>query len=300
MEVLMASGIQQLGYVVFEVSELDVWEEFATKILGLMLVDRQEDGGFRLRNDEYKHRFIVTPGPKDDCVAVGLVMDDVKAAEALRTRLHEAGVETTDGSQADLDARAVDSLFRFIEPGGNTVEIVTGLAKTTDALVTPLVPSGFVAGDLGFGHIVMRSKDRVESERFFCDVVGFTLSDHIICDLGGYKVDIAFTHVNPRHHSVAFGAGLPKQIHHFLIQVGSIDDLGAAFDRVTDAGIRVIQTIGRHPNDRMISFYAQTPSGFEFEYGYGAREIGEGWEPTTYDHISEWGHRRPPYTRPRK
>src|SRR5690625_6799413 len=112
MEVLMASGIQQLGYVVFEVSELDVWEEFSSDLLGLMLVDRQEDGGFRLRNDEYKHRFIVTPGPKDDCVAVGLVMDDVKAAEALRTRLHEAGVETTDGSQADLDARAVDSLFR--------------------------------------------------------------------------------------------------------------------------------------------------------------------------------------------
>lgn len=296
----MASGIQQLGYVVFEVSELDVWEEFMTKVLGVMLVDRQKDGGFRCRNDEYVHRFIVTPGEADDCVAIGLVMDDVDAAEALRKRLHDADVKTTDGSKDDCAARGVDTLFRFTEPGGNTVEIVTGLATTDDTLVTPLVPSGFVAGDLGFGHVVMRAKDREASERFFCDVVGFNLSDHIVVDLGGYKVDIAFTHVNPRHHSVAFGAGLPKRIHHFLVQVNSIDDLGAAFDRVTDAGLRIVQTIGRHPNDRMISFYAQTPSGFEFEYGYGAREIGEGWEPTTYDHISEWGHRRPPYTRPRK
>lgn len=296
----MAHGIQQLGYVVFEVSELDVWEEFGTKILGLMLTERQEDGGFRLRNDGYAHRIIVTPGPADDCVGIGLVMDDVAAAEALRQRLKDAGVESTDGDAAYCAARGVDTLYYFTEPAGNTVEVVTGLARTDEPLVTPLVPGGFEAEGLGFGHIVMRAKDREASERFFCDVVGFELSDHIICDLGGYKVDIAFTHINQRHHSVAFGAGLPKRIHHFLIQVNSIDDLGAAFDRVTDAGIRVIQTIGRHPNDRMISFYAQTPSGFEFEYGTGAREIHDGWEPTTYDHISEWGHRRPPYRRPQK
>src|SRR5699024_3105989 len=101
MEVHMAQGIQQLGYVVFEVSELDVWEEFTTKILGLMLVDRQPDGGFRLRNDEYAHRFIVTPGDADDCVAIGLVMDDVDAAQALRGRLKDANVETRDANAED-------------------------------------------------------------------------------------------------------------------------------------------------------------------------------------------------------
>ena len=293
------SGIQQLGYVVFEVSDLNEWESFAQDVLGLMLVDRQADGGFRLRNDEYCHRILVTPGESDDCVAVGLVMDDVAGAEALRARLHEAGVETSDGAPELIKNRGVETLFTFREPAGNTVEVVTGLGRASAPLDHPVVPGGFVAGDLGFGHIVMRARDREVSERFFCDVVGFQLSDHIVCDLGGYTVDIAFTHVNPRHHSVAFGTNLPKRIHHFLIQVNSLDDLGAAFDRTVDAGLRVIQTIGRHPNDRMVSFYAQTPSGFEFEYGYGAREIGENWEPTTYDHISEWGHRRPPYRRPR-
>lgn len=294
------SGIQQLGYLVFEVSELEEWEDFGTKVLGLMLVDRQEDGGFRLRNDGYRHRIIVTPGPKDDCVGIGLVMNDVAAADALRKRLNDEGVETTDASAELIKSRGVETMFSFREPAGNTVEVVTGLARATDALVHPLVPGGFVAEELGAGHVVMRARSREASERFFCDIVGFKLSDHIICDIGGYKVDIAFTHVNPRHHSVAFGENLPKRIHHFLIQVNTLDDLGAAYDRATDAGIRINQTIGRHPNDRMVSFYAQTPSGFEFEYGFGAREVGDDWEPTTYDHISEWGHRRPPYPRPRQ
>lgn len=295
------SGIEQLGYVVFEVSDLEEWEQFATHVLGLMVSERFADGGFSLRNDGYKHRIFVTPGPADDCVAVGLACEDEAAMQALRARLEANDVQTHDASDALLAARDVAGMFTFIEPAGNTVEVVYGMAKTDVPLVSKTVASGFVADDLGFGHIVMRSRSREESERFFCDIVGFVLSDHIICDIGGYKVDIAFTHVNPRHHSVAFGTNLPKRIHHFLIQVNSLDDVGMAFDRAVDAGVRITQTIGRHPNDQMVSFYAQTPSGFEFEYGWGARTVDDAtWEPAVYSRISDWGHRRPPYRRPKQ
>lgn len=293
------SEVEQLGYVVFEVSDLERWEHFATHVLGLMLSERRDDG-FSLRNDDWKHRIYVREGDADDCVAVGLMVADEAAAGQLRARLEEHGVDTADGDEAVIKAREVDGMFTFVEPAGQTVEVFWGPTLADEPLVSKTVKSGFVAEELGFGHIVMRAKDREQSERFFCDIVGFTLSDHIVVDLGGYKVDIAFTHVNPRHHSVAFGAGLPKRIHHFLIQVESLDDLGAAYDRAVDNGVRITQTIGRHPNDRMVSFYAQTPSGFEFEYGWDGRLVDdETWEPTTYDHISEWGHRRPPYRRPK-
>ena len=39
----------------------------------------------------------------------------------------------------------------------------------------------------------------------------------------------------------------------------------------------------------MFSFYGYTPSGFHFEFGSGAIEIGEGWESTTHGKVSEWG-----------
>jgi 2,3-dihydroxybiphenyl 1,2-dioxygenase len=293
------SEVEQLGYVVFEVSDLERWEHFATHVLGLMLSTRTDDG-FTLRNDSWKHRIYIREGEADDCVAVGLMVADESAAQSLRDRLEENDVETSDASDELIEAREVDGMFTFIEPAGQTMEVFWGPTMSDEPVKSKTVKSGFVADELGFGHIVMRANDREESERFFCDIVGFTLSDHIICDLGGYKVDIAFTHVNPRHHSVAFGEKLPKSIHHFLIQVKSLDDVGAAYDRAVDNGVRITQTIGRHPNDRMVSFYAQSPSGFEFEYGWGAREVDDAtWEPTTYDHISEWGHRRPPYRRPK-
>ncbi len=53
-------------------------------------------------------------------------------------------------------------------------------------------------------------------------------------------------------------------------------------------------TLGRHTNDHMTSFYANTPSGFFVEYGWGGRVIDPGsWAPhETYDGPSLWGHER--------
>jgi hypothetical protein len=85
-----------------------------------------------------------------------------------------------------------------------------------------------------------------------------------------------------------------------MLEARSIDDVGLAFDRTLRSGAKIIQTLGRHPNDRMFSFYAKTPSGFQFEFGWGGRIVDDSvWEPTTYDCISEWGHRRPPRRRPK-
>jgi hypothetical protein len=106
-------------------------------------------------------------------------------------------------------------------------------------------------------------------------------------------IRITFMHFNARHHSIALGAGLPKHLHHFMLQLNDMRDVGLALDRVVDHGVRVVQTLGQHPNDKMISFYSETPSGFEVELGWGGRTITEGWEPETHGIWTEWGHRPP-------
>ncbi len=58
-------------------------------------------------------------------------------------------------------------------------------------------------------------------------------------------------------------------------------------------GIPIASTLGRHTNDRMTSFYAVTPSGFQIEYGRGGVKIDDTtWDVRTYD-ASTWGHRTP-------
>jgi len=42
----------------------------------------------------------------------------------------------------------------------------------------------------------------------------------------------------------------------------------------------------------MVSFYVETPSGFELEYGYDAIQVDpRTWRMARYDKISSWGHK---------
>jgi hypothetical protein len=81
-----------------------------------------------------------------------------------------------------------------------------------------------------------------------------------------------------------------------MLEARSMDDVGLAFDRTLKDGLKIMHTLGRHPNDRMFSFYAKTPSGFQFEFGWGGREVDDAtWVPGEYHQISEWGHHPPQF-----
>jgi 2,3-dihydroxybiphenyl 1,2-dioxygenase len=285
--------IAQLGQLVFEVADLAAWETFATQVLGLELGARLPGGGFTLRLDDRAQRITVVPGPADDLAAIVLETD---ALDDLVARLRRTGVAV---AEADGAPRGVARRVTLVDPSGIPVELTTPGAPG-ERPCRPTHGAGFVAGDLGLGHIVLSADDRDASRRFYEELLGFRLSDRIVADVHGHKADLLFFHCNPRHHTLALGDRLDKRLHHFMVEVTGIDDVGAAFDRALRHGARVMHTIGRHPNDRMVSFYATTPSGFQFELGHGARVIDDAtWEPQVYDHISEWGHHPPQLLRRR-
>ena len=87
----------------------------------------------------------------------------------------------------------------------------------------------------------------------------------------------------------------PKtRINHFMLQLGSMDDVGRTYDQVADEHIPIYMTLGKHNNDYMTSFYMGNPSGFGVEYGWGARTIDDScWQVEHLTTGSFWGHRRP-------
>lgn len=294
------SGIEQLGYMAFGVSDLPAWEKFMTKTLGLGLSKRHDDGSMAFRMDGHAQRFLIVPG-RDDLAFVGWQCFSKEAMETLAASLVAKGIEVKRGTDEGRALRRVADYVSFRDPSNNPIELCWGPEAGAGDFRSDYVGSGFNADELGLGHFVIRSKDRTEGERFYIDNLGFKLSDYIICEIGGFQVDIAFLHINGRHHSLAIGGPLQHRLHHFMIEVNALDDVGLAYDRAQDHGVIIEQSLGRHPNDKMFSFYAQTPSGFQFEFGYGGRIVNdETWKPTTYNMISEWGHRRVPRPKPKQ
>lgn len=297
----MINDIHSLAYFVFEVSDLGAWDHFLTRVIG---VEPGEQAGKELlpyRCDDRAARILLRHGPADDLMALGFEVSDRRSAEHLAKRIDGAGHRVQALESEEARARGMTGGFRTFEPGGVAIELCYEPCTATQPFRRELVRTGFITGNQGVGHLALRADDIAATRSYFERLLSFGLSDYIRCTLpGDFEVDITFLHVNARHHTVALGSGIPKHLHHFMLQMGSLDDVGAALDRALAHDVRVVQGLGRHPNDHMVSFYCVTPSGFECELGWGGRTVDEStWSPTTYDRISDWGHQSP-YRRPPK
>ena len=283
----------ELGYLGLEVSDLGAWRRFARDVLGLTIGAPRPDGALPLRMDGHAHRFLLHEGPADDVAYVGWELGDRAALDAVAGRLDRAGVGVRFGMAAEIAARGVQDLLWFEDPNGIRVELAHGPVMASEPFASDRMRSGFRTDGQGMGHVLVNARDSAETERFYREVLGFTLSDYVDTEVMGHPLHAVFLHVNPRHHSLAFAElPLPKRLHHVMLEVNSIDDVGAAFDRCQDLGVPLQRTLGRHQNDRMVSFYGYTPSGFCFEVGWGGRQIDDrSWEVKVYHGVSDWGHR---------
>lgn len=291
--------IRCLGYVGFAATDVDAWRNFATRVLGLMPGEAAADEA-RFRLDEQAWRIAVQPGATDDLAYVGFEVAGPADLAAACARLEGAGVAVTRDA-AITAARGVTDLLQCCDPDGLAVEIYYGASERTEQpFASPAGVSGFVTGDEGLGHVVLATRDIAKARAFYQDILGFRLSDIIRMRFGpDVAFDMEFYHCNPRHHTLALiPAPAPKRMHHFMLQARTLDDVGFALERAEAAQTPLTATLGRHTNDHMVSFYLRTPSGFEVEFGHGARTVDDAtWRIARHDAPSSWGHKRGPAQR---
>jgi 2,3-dihydroxybiphenyl 1,2-dioxygenase len=296
------SEIRNLGYVVLDVSDLPRWREFAT-VLGLQVGRQEGDRLLTLRMDNYEQRVVLEKGNKDELVAAGWELDSEEELDSYAEEVADLGIVVEKCSAEQAAERRVQKLYTCADPLGYRHEFYFGPSIEVAPFKSPsLAGPGFNTGPLGLGHLLVRSSDQEKSLDFCRRVLRLRLSDRIREEIApGVVVDATFFHTRTgRHHSLAV-ARFPgaKKLGHVMIEVQSMDDVGSAYDRCLQSGYTINAELGRHPNDRMFSFYVATPSGFSLEYGWGGIVIDDSnWQVKTHDRLSEWGHRRKPPTPP--
>jgi 2,3-dihydroxybiphenyl 1,2-dioxygenase len=280
--------LRALGYVGFGAADLDGWRQFGTGLVGLQAVERSASL-LAFRMDDRKQRIVIDRAMPDGARFFGWEVADAVALDQLGARLEAAKVGVVAEPQTLADSRRVRSLISFRDPAGNRLEAFYG-AEIAD---TPFSPgrsmSGFRTGPLGVGHAVLTVENIEAVMPFYVDVLGFGLSDYIEKPFRAY-----FFHINARHHSLALIETGRNGMHHLMVEMFSLDDVGQCYDIALSEPERVNVTLGRHTNDFMTSFYARTPSSFMVECGWGGRDI----EPKTWQPFemkagpSLWGHER--------
>lgn len=285
--------VRSLDHLRLRSPDPERWRTFGVDVLGMDPVD--VDGGIGFRIDEHPHRLVIVEGAR----GVDAIAFDVGSPSALASTAAAAagGATVTELAPAEAEAIGVSGAVRLTDPFGATVELVHGPRLLPDPPARRHV-SGFVTGELGAGHVVLGGTGAHAAVAFYRDVLGFEVrnTQRRAGSDASYPDDrIWFLGCNGRHHTVAlFERPGPCELVHFMVELATLDDVGRAHDRALAAGLPQRLTLGRHSNDRMVSFYTSTPDDFTVEVGCDGLVVPMGQPGYEAASGSLWGHARVP------
>ena len=275
-------GIRELGYVGLNVTDVDAWTDLFDRTLGVP--NTREKAGtdeiVLLGVDQFKYRLALYPSAEDRPRHVGWIVDSPGELDRITRRLIDAGFDVHDGTAEELTARGAIAVRWFTDPAGIRVEITLGQKRTP----RPSRPADATPGVTGLAHLVLASPELAQLRDLYESGLELKLTDYRAPGLYFYRC-------NATHHSIALASAPVASIHHLEIEHGSLDDVGRAFDRAQANKVPISISLGRHMNDKAISFYVKNPSGFHLEIAYGGIEVGDDWVPHDFGASDVWGHR---------
>ena len=307
--------IRSLGYVGFGAPDPKEWLQFGTDIIGVMpsralpgeswgtpmdpVRDMGSgpaskgsgvaaDGSVYLKLDDYQWRIAVHPHPTQRGILyMGFEIASAEDLEQAVVELQQSGFEARLGVQEEARQRSVTGIAFTKDPNGNSVELFYGPCK--DFKFHSKVGAKFKTGDLGLGHLNLFVSELAAANAFYQQTLGFKLSDYIKF---GPELSANFFHCNPRHHTLGLTrVGNINGLHHIMFEMENSDMVGQCLDRVNAAGIKVTSTLGRHTNDKVLSFYMSSPFGFEVEIGCEGLLLDKNWLPSEFCEGDVWGHK---------
>lgn len=275
--------IRSLAYVGLSTRDISAWAAFGEEVLGLP-AERVGPDRLLLRMDERGYRFDLRSGAEEGLSWLGWEVATAADMAAIERHLCESGVEVRRATAEECADRRVAGQIRVTDPAGIRHEIGYGQEADFRPLRLTRALTGYRTGEFGMGHAVIGVAEYVETVAFLVDTLGFRVSDT-------FDNMIAFLHCNPRHHSIALVHTEDTGLRHIMLESTSLDDVGSTIDVGLDRRI-VTRTLGRHSNDRAVSFYLSTPSGWEIEYGWDGLAVDrEDWSARQLiGPTSLWGH----------
>ena len=288
--------IKSLGYVTVQATDMHRWRRFAFDVLGFATGSGPDPDSLYLRMDERAARIIVSPGDIDKIVTVGWEVRDAADLGEIKRKLEAAGTPYKELSLTEADSRRVEEVIAFEDPAGTSLEVFHGAVLDHSPIVTPF-GARFVTGAQGLGHVVLPALDVPGMFDFYTEVLGFK-------SRGAFRVPVPpefgpvrvrFLGVNQRHHSLALCPAATLRdpgLIHLMVEVDTLDAVGQALDRISSDGFQLSSTLGRHTNDKMVSFYVRAPGDWDIEFGTEGMLVDENYytaEEITAD--SYWGHK---------
>lgn len=148
-------------------------------------------------------------------------------------------------------------------------------------------------------HCVLNSPDMDATEAWYCDVLGFRVSDYS-ADQMVFLRSAADVDQGVDHHCIALVRAPYASVNHVAFEMAGIDDYMRGIGRMRQKGLVVTWGPGRHgPGDNPFAYFV-SPSGFCIEFTSEVQQIDEAtheaqvWPRDDPEKMDQWMTAGPP------
>jgi catechol 2,3-dioxygenase-like lactoylglutathione lyase family enzyme len=152
---------------------------------------------------------------------------------------------SNDGIKAELRSGispGVQQAVRFLAPNGTPIDVYAEYSFAKD----DRIPSIF--NILKLGHVAYRVLDVQQIVKFYCEVLGFRVSDW----RGDFFV---FLRCNTDHHTLNFIIDDKPQLHHIAFEVIDWSEIHKAVDYLAHNNVHLVWGPGRHVIGHNVATY---------------------------------------------
>jgi catechol 2,3-dioxygenase-like lactoylglutathione lyase family enzyme len=236
--------VNRIAYAAFETPNLSAQVDHYQRVMGLSLVDQDSHAAYLTAGVDH-HTVVLRRGDTGRCVALGFQLAPGTDLEEYAAQIKAHGIPT---SRRDDSQPNIPQMLTFDDPKGTRIEVFADHKPVE----TGPQWSGIAPNKLG--HVAFNVTDIQAAVGFYCDVLGFKVSDW----MGDF---FAFLRCGPDHHSVNLVTGATSKMHHIAFELRDWTHIRDACDFLAQEKTPLVWGPVRHGIGHNISTYHRNPDG---------------------------------------
>lgn len=238
------SAIKKLSHATYETPDLPRQIEYYTDVLGLTLVEQDKDAAYLASTVEH-HSIVLTQGSVARCTRLGFQIGPEADLDAFAKGVEAHGVSVERRHDAEP---SIAELASFLDAKGTVIEVF----RAPPPVHRPFGTKGVLPHKLG--HVAFHCADVQAVTKFYCDVLGFRVSDW----MGDF---FSFLRCGPDHHSINLvGTGHDGHFH-TAFELRDWSHMQTASDLISRQGYKLLWGPGRHGIGHNLFAYHRGPNG---------------------------------------
>lgn len=237
-------SVNRIVYAALQTPDLDAQVDHYTRVMGLSLIDRTSEAAY-LTSSGDRQTVVLRKGTEARTEALGFQLPQGTDMGSYARQIESHGIEVTRQTSPQP---GIGEAVVFSDSKGTQVECfaeaeVSGARLSTDGIVPNKV-----------GHVAFTCTDVQRDVKFYCDVLGFKVSDW----MGDF---FAFLRCGPDHHTINLVGGPRIKMHHIAFELRDWTHIRDACDHLALDRIPLIWGPLRHGIGHNIAMYHRDSDG---------------------------------------